>query len=78
MRYVAIVLGSMAITWLVLMALAQAFKIKAVQEAYVIGPFNQPLEYWCSKANTEYLITQQSMALHVKPDGMPATCMPAY
>lgn len=46
----------------------------AIQQTQT-APFNNLVEYFCSKAGTEYLITQNNaVALHVDSQGMPVVC----
>lgn len=46
----------------------------AIQQTQT-APFNNLVEYFCSKAGTEYLITQNNaVALHVDSQGMPVLC----
>lgn len=70
--YITIVLAFVA-TFIVLHVLFGTLDgtIKTSQTA----PFNTIVEYFCSKAGTEYLITQNNaVALHIDSQGMPVLC----
>lgn len=38
--------------------------------------FTADLFYRCSKSGVEYVLTEDDLELHVKPDGTPVTCTP--
>lgn len=46
-------------------------------KSYEVGPFLTPIEIWCSKRGVEYLITQNSISVHVDSSGNPINCQRA-
>lgn len=78
MRAFAIILGSFCLTWLVLRAVTQALELPIKHASYLMGPFNEPYEYWCSKSGIEYIWTQKTLTVHYNSDGVPFRCVPNY
>lgn len=73
LRAYTLVFGSFVATFIVLNVLFGTIKGEFKQSQ--VAPFNEIVDYFCSKAGTEYLITQNhAVALHVDQAGQPVLC----
>lgn len=72
-RSIVIVFLSFVATFVVLHVLFGTLEGKSKQSQ--IAPFNTVVEYFCSVAGTQYIITQNNaVALHVNAGGDPVLC----